>query len=211
MKKVILSLFFIACFAGIATAQKFRINAYGAYVFDEAVSSHNSSTSYYDGTIKGGFQGGAGLEYMFNHTSGVEFNYLHQSANAPFTYFNDGVKSQTFDMGINYYLFDFNHYFELSNEKIEPFLGLGLGWAGISASTSASSGNRSAFAWNVKGGANIALGKVVALRLQAQLVSAAAATGGGYFWSYWGPVYATTYTSLYQFSLGGGLVFKLGK
>jgi Outer membrane protein beta-barrel domain len=210
MKKAILSLFFIAAFAGIATAQKFRINAYGAYVFNDKVD-YSSGSNYYNGTVEGGFQGGAGLEYMFNHTSGLEFNYLHQSTNAPFTYYNDGAKDQTFDMKINYYLFDFNHYFELSNEKIEPFLGLGLGWAGLSASTSQGSGNRSAFAWNIKGGTNIWLGKRVALKLQAQLASASAATGGGYFWSYWGPVYATTYTSIYQFSLGGGLVFKLGK
>ncbi len=214
MKKAILSLFFLAAFAGIATAQKFRINAYGAYVFNDAVD-YNSGSNYYHGTVEGGFQGGAGLEYMFNRSSGVEFNYLHQSTNAPFDFFYNGAKSRTFDMGINYYLFDFNHYFELSNEKIEPFLGLGLGWAGISASSDSSgvhhSGTRSAFAWNIKGGTNIWLGKRVGLKLQAQLASAAAATGGGYFWSYWGPVYATTYTSIYQFSLGGGLVFKLGK
>jgi Outer membrane protein beta-barrel domain len=211
MKKAILGLFFIACFTGIATAQKFRINAYGSYVFDDAVDSYNSSTAYFNGTVKGGFQWGAGLEYMFNHSSGFEFNYLHQSTNAPFTYYIDGVKDKTFDMGINYYLFDFNHYFELSNEKIEPFFGAGLGWAGLSASSEGHSGNRSAFAWNVKGGTNIWLGKNVALKLQAQLVSGSAATGGGYFWSYWGPIYATTYTSIYQFGLGGGLVFKLGK
>jgi len=211
MKKAILVLFFIAAFAGITSAQKFRINAYGAYVFNDAVDYNSGSNAYYHGTVQGGFQGGAGLEYMFNRSSGVEFNYLHQSTNAPFSYYNDGPKEQTFDMGINYYLFDFNHYFELSNEKIEPFLGLGLGWAGISASTSNGSGTRSAFAWNIKGGTNIWLGKRVGLKLQAQLASAAAATGGGYFWSYWGPIYATTYTSIYQFGLGGGLVFKLGK
>ena len=116
-------------------------------------------------------------------------------------------------MNINYYLFDFNHYFELSNHKVEPFLGAGLGWAGLSASSEGKSGNRSAFAWNAKGGTNIWLGSKgkVALKLQAQLVSGSAATGGGYFWTYWGPVYANTYTSLYQFGLGGGLTFKLGK
>lgn len=210
MKKVILSLLFIAGFTVIATAQKVRLNAYGAYTFNDQINSYSSNTAYFNGTVEGGFQWGAGLEYMINRSTGVEFNYLHQDANAPFTYYNEGVKNQTFDMGINYYLFDFNHYFELSNHKIEPFLGAGLGWAGLSATSEGRSGNRSAFAWNAKGGTNIWLGKKVALKLQAQLVSGSAATGGGYFWTYWGPVYANTYTSLYQFGLGGGLVFKLG-
>ena len=38
---------------------------------------------------KAGFNGG-GTQYMVNRAFGIEFNYLRQDANAPFTYYNDG-------------------------------------------------------------------------------------------------------------------------
>ena len=133
MKKIILSVFLIAALANFATAQNLRLNGYAGYAFDDGIDSYTNSTTYYNGTIEGGFQWGAGIEFMVRPTMGIEFKYLHQDANAPFTYYNNGIKNQNFDLGLNYYLLEFNNYFQLSNEKIEPFIGAGLGMLAINA------------------------------------------------------------------------------
>jgi hypothetical protein len=215
MKKIIVSLCLIAGISSIASAQNLRVNAYGSYAFDDGIDYYSTPTAYFNGTIGGGFQYGVGLEYMLQNGTGtgIEFKYLHQDSEAPFTYYNAGVKTQTFDLGINYYMLGGNWYFKLDNDMIEPFVGLGGGVANINAKSNApggGDGSKTAFAWEIKGGTNIWVGKKIGIKLQADLLSSVAATGGAYFWSYWGPVYATTYSSLYQFSLGGGLVFKLG-
>jgi hypothetical protein len=213
MKKIIVSLCLIAGISSIATAQ-LRLNAYGSYTFNDGISYYNNPQAYFNGTVEGGFQWGAGLEYVIPNGQGgaVEFKYLHQDANTPFTFYNtttNSPESQTAELGINYYMVDGTKYFKLSNDRVEPFAGFGLGAVNIN-SKSGGNGSRTAFAWELKAGSNFWLGKKVGIKLQADLLSGAAATGGSYFWTYWGPVYANTYTALYQFSLGGGLVFKLG-
>jgi hypothetical protein len=48
--------------------------------------------------------------------------------------------------------------------------------------------------------------------LQAQLLSAVQSVGGGFFFGTGGSGAAVTAnSSMYQFELGGGLVFKMGK
>jgi len=197
----------------VATAQNVRLNLYSAYAFDDGFSYYNSATSNFSGTVQGGFQWGLGAEFMVRPNKGIELKYLHQDTKVPTTYYNNGVKNKTFDLGINYYLIGGSNYFEVSNEKIEPYAGFSMGVADLRNNTADQGGNsnKTAFAWGVKGGTNIWLSPKVGIKLQAELLSAVAATGGAYYWSYWGPVYANTYSALYQFSLGGGLTFKLGK
>lgn len=200
--------------SSMVTAQNIRLNAYGAYAFDDGFDSYNSTTSYFKGTVQGGFQWGFGAEFMVQRNKGLEFKYLHQNSKVPTTYYNNGLKNQTFDLGINYYLLGGSNYFRVDNDKIEPYAGFSMGIADLRNTTPNQTGgnsNRTAFAWGVKGGTNIWFSPKVGLKLQAELLSAVAATGGAYFWTYYGPVYANTYSALYQFSLGGGLTFKLGK
>src|SRR6478609_8408839 len=52
-----------------------RLNAYGSYVFDDKVDDYYSSTSFYNGKIKGGFLWGAGLEYRVHDYYGIELLY----------------------------------------------------------------------------------------------------------------------------------------
>ena len=216
MKKIILIVSLITGFLVTTSAQGIRLNVYGAYAFDDNITYHNTSTEYYEGKVEGGFQWGLEGEYVLRNHLGVGFKYLHQDTKAPFTYFNNGVKNKTFDLGINYFLIEGTYYFQLEQKMIEPYLGLGIGWANLNAkndSVSSGGSTRSAFAWDFRGGTNIWLGKNhrVGVKLQAEFLSASAATGGAYFWTYYGPIYANTYSTLYQFTLGSGLVFKLGK
>ena len=64
-------------------AQNLRLNGYTTYVFDDKVDSYYSSTSYYEGKIKGGFLWGGGLEYMASQTTGIERKYLRLDTKAP--------------------------------------------------------------------------------------------------------------------------------
>src|SRR5688572_15808994 len=101
----------------IVTAQqsspKFRINALAGYVFDDSFDSYYDANSYYDGVVKGGFQWGAGLEYLVGDEYGVELLYMRQDTEAPVSYFQNGVKYTDFDLGINYILLAGNRYFKL--------------------------------------------------------------------------------------------------
>ena len=58
-----------------------RLNLYSMYAFDDKVDSRYSSTEYFNGTIKGGYQWGGGLEYLMMPQQGFEISYLTLSKN----------------------------------------------------------------------------------------------------------------------------------
>jgi hypothetical protein len=214
MKKLILSLLFIAGITVMATAQNVRVNAYAGYVFDDNIDYYGNTTNYFNGTVKGGFQYGVGVEYMTQPTVGVEVKWLHQDATAPMKYYNDGAENYKYDLGINYYLLDGNYYFHTGNTKIEPFLGFGLGVAVIGVKNplnGVSQTNKTAFAWDLKGGTNIWVSDKVGIKLQASLLDASKAAGGYYYFGGVVGVSSYSYVNMLQFGLGGGLTFRLGK
>jgi hypothetical protein len=99
------------------------------------------------------------------------------------------------------------------NQKVEGTGGIMLGAliSDVNSPSTGKSANNTTFAWGAKLGADIWASPKVALRLQTQILSSARATGGSVYYGYWGPYAIPTYVSLWQFSLGGGLVFRLGK
>ena len=214
MKKIILSAALIIAAAGLATAQNIRLNLYSAYVFDDNVDSYYDPSSYYNGTIEGGFQWGVGIEYMVHQTKGIELKYLRQDTKAPMNYYDNGAKSKEFELAINYILLGGSNYFELDNEKVAPYAGLGLGMAiiDIKNPTGTNSSNATKFAWNLKLGTNIWASEKIGIKLQVDLLSAVQSAGGGlYFGTGGGGAGVSTYSTMYQFGIGGGLTFKMGK
>ena len=72
-------------------------------------------------------------------------------------------------------------------------------------------GSATKFAWGLRLGSNIWVSEKIGLKIQAQLLSATQSMGGGlYFGTGGAGAGVSTYSSYYQFNLGGGLVFKLG-
>lgn len=146
---------------------------------------------------------------------GIELAYQRLSTNAPMTYKSGlaNVKFANFDMGINYITLGANRYFPAS-AKVEPYFGGMLGAAVYSAddpNDGVAKGTKTKFAWGVKGGTNIYFTPKVGLKLQAQLLSATQAVGGGLYFGTGGiSTGLSTYSSIMQFSLGGGLVYRLG-
>ena|SRR5436190_8975318 len=200
------------------TESKLRVNAYASYVFDDKVDSYYSNTSYYDGVVKANLQWGIGLEYMIRPSQGIELSWLHENTTAPTTYYDDNgigdpVKTKEFDVSVDYILLGSNRYFPVKNPKIAPYFGgqLGVGIANVSNPTNGDKSNNTKFAWGLKMGTNIWASQKVGIKLQAALHSMAQGAGGGLYFGTGGVgAGLSTYSSIYQFSLGGGLVLKLG-
>jgi opacity protein-like surface antigen len=196
-----------------AKGKSLRINVYTTYAFDDNnVNSYYSETSYFEGEIKGGFQYGAGLEILPTKGLGVELTYLRLDSKAPMAYYDNGTQNTTFDLAQNFLFLGANRYFGM-NPKVEPFAGIQLGMdiLNVENPKNGNSDGATKFAWGVKAGLNIWANEKAAIKLQAGLLSAVQAIGGGaYFGTGGAGAGISGFSTYYQFNLGGGLVFKPG-
>jgi hypothetical protein len=216
MKKITLLIFVISIFSYGAKAQKIRANAYGAYVFDDSFESYYSDYVYYHGKIKGGFRGGIGLEYMMRPTSSLEVLWVHQSTTAPTTYRPEGYFAEQradLDLNLDYIMLAGQSYIRNADGAFEGYGGLMAGMAIVGAENPNTGGTGSAtkFAWGARLGANIWVTPRIGIKLQADLLSIVQGAGGGlYFGTGGAGAGISTYSTMYQFGLGGGLTFKIG-
>jgi hypothetical protein len=191
-----------------------RLHGYATYAFDDnQVDSYYSTTDYFSGSIKGGFQYGGGLEVMPAPQIGLEFTYYRLDSKAPMEYYNNGVQNANLDLAQNFLFLSFNKYMPV-NPKIEPFAGMQLGMDIFNVTNPDKVGGGSdgatKFAWGARVGTNIWASEKVGIKLQVSLISAVQAIGGGvYFGTGGGGAGVTGFSTYYQFNLGGGLVFKL--
>lgn len=196
---------------------RFRLNVYSAYVFDDKFDSYYDPYNYYNGHINGGYQWGLGAEFMVQPRYCVEFMWQHQSTHAP-TYYWDGAstlheKYVDFKLNLDYFLIGGEGHVQAPHSKVEGYGGLFLGLAaiGLDNPDNGNHNSTSKFAWGARLGANVWATDRIAIKLQAQLLSIAQGAGGGlYFGTGGAGVGLSTYSSIYQFGLGGGLSFKLG-
>ncbi len=209
MKNVLfLSILFLG-FTIVSKAQQhadIRLHGYAIGAFSDQVDSYYSSTDNFKGTINGGLQWGAGVEIKPSKMMGLEFLYNRLDTKSSMTYYDNGPKSGTFDAGINNFMLGFNRYF-VSNAKVEGYGGLLAGITGFKIGTKTAT----KFGYGFRLGANIWATPKVGIKFQAQLMSASQAVGGGFYLGTGGSgAGISSYSSFYQFGLGGGLVFKLG-
>ena len=213
-KQIIFAALFLM--AGFATqAQHVRLNGYTSYVFDDKVDSYYDANSYYKGTIKGSFFWGAGIEFSPRPFYAIELSYMRQDTHLPdFSYYYNGAKTSNLKFAGNWIMIGGLRYFPTHSARVEPYAGGQLGVAIINTDNPGPGGKSSTatkFAWGIKGGTNIWLTDKVGLKLQLQLMSAVQALGGGFYLGTGGAgVGVSSYSSLLQFSMGGGLTFKLG-
>ena len=215
MKKI----FLLLVLAGTMTTmmgQHARLNFYAAYTFDDGFDVVNDANTFYNGTVKGGVQWGAGLQYMFNKQSSAEILWLHRTTTVPANFkfgSNTQLRSETFDLKHDFIMLSGDGHFSKHGSKAEGYAGLmaGVLLSHLEAPSLGKSSSNENFAWGGRVGGNIWFSPKLGLKLQAQILSASRATGGDYYWSWYGPIYLTTYSTLWQFSLGGGLALKMGK
>jgi hypothetical protein len=202
---------FLLCTAS-AFAQDFRLNTYASYVFDDHVSSYYSSSNYFNATVQGGLVWGGGIEAVLQQNQGFELLYLRQDTKVATSYYDRGDQSTPFDLSSNFIMFAASQYFKKPGGNIEGYFGgmLGADIISVQNTDNGYDGSSTKFAWGLKGGANIWFSHAIGLKLQAQLLSATQSVGGGVYFGTGGTGVAVgTASSMLQFGLGGGLVFKL--
>jgi hypothetical protein len=212
MKQKLSALTITCFFCSVVMAQEFRLNGFASYVFDDHIESYYSNTAYYEGSINGGLRWGLGLEYMLNPTYGISLNYLRQDTKAPMTYYDNGVKDRTFDLSANWLMLNFTRYMKKNN--LEPYGGaaLGVNFFDISNPLSGESGSGTKFCWGIFLGSNIFFNERLGIKLQADLYSATQAVGGGFYFGTAGAgAGLSSYSTIYQFGLGGGIVIRFPK
>ena len=211
MKKLCLLILVVMASQAIVQAQELRLNGYASYVFDNRFDTWYSNTSYFNGIIKGSLQWGLGLEFLPAEEVGVELVYYRQDTEVDVNYYDFFAKTRTLDLAINYIMVGGTSYLH-PNPTVEPYGGILLGMA-VYDNKSPQSGEPSSstkFAWGLRLGLNLWPAERVGIKMQAQLLSAVQAWGGGfYFGSGGGGAGVSTFSTLYSFSLGGGLIIKL--
>jgi hypothetical protein len=219
MKKTCFVLLAVISFASATYSQNVRLNVYGNYVFDDKVdNSYTYNTlGYFSGTVKGGFLWGAGLEFRLHDAYGLELLYQRLDTHAPVEYYDnsavvDHLKHADIDLSVNYIMVSGVRSFH-ANEKVEPYGGFMLGMAITDANNPETNNSNSStkFAWGARLGTNIWASDRIGIKLQMLFLSVPQGSGGGlYFGTGGAGVGVTTYSTVFQFGLGGGLTFKLG-
>lgn len=216
MKKILIIALLVAACSFEGFGQEVRLNVYASYAFADKFDSYwdTGNRYYYSGRVEDGLQWGGGLEYKVNEQLGVELLYLRQDTNSPTWYRYTGLMDQytNFDMGVNYIMVAPARYFQAPGGKVEGFGGLMVGVlvANIDNPDNGNRNNATKMAWGIKGGGIFWGSDRIGLKIQAQLLSAVQSVGGGFYFGTGGPgAGVSSYSSIYQFSLGGGLVFKL--
>ena len=214
MKKFILLPVLIFMTVCVSAQSKVRLNGYGSYVFDDGFDVVYDANSYYHGKINAGAMWGGGIEFMTQPYYSVELLYLNRSATAPADFklgVADPVKHEDFQVDHHWIMLAGNGLRTQGKaEGYGSFL-LGALISDVKSPSTGKSGSNTSFAWGARLGANIWTSGKLGIKLQAQILAATKATGGDLYFSYYGPVVLETYSTLWQFGLGGGLTFKLGK
>lgn len=212
MKKFLLTFLFLQALVLTSLAQEVRLNAIGLYTFEENFNSYYNTTNYYTGTIKDGMTYGLGLEVLPAPHAGVELIYFYQKTNVDMNWTQLTPQSASFDVNMNYMLLGGTRYLRAEGSMLEGFFGLNAGVAWVNAKNESTGNTNSAtkFGWGIKAGANIWVSDKVAIKLQGQMLSAVQAAGGAlYFGTGGAGAGLSLESSIYQWGLGGGLVFNL--
>jgi len=216
--KPILSVVLLIYLGITACAQEIRLSTYAAHVFDENFVYKQSGYTFYKGQINQGLQWGVGAEYFIDKQVGIELTYLRENADMFTTYearTSDPNKTRNYSLGLNYILLGGNAHFACANHKEQKLDAYGGVSAGVAISDINTQDNgtmlsSTKFAWSARLGGNIWISHTIGIKLQTQLLSAIQAMGKKESWCL-GVVGMSCYSAIWQFNVGGGLVFRIGK
>ena len=95
-------------------------------------------------------------------------------------------------------------------DVLSGFGAVDVGLAVLSTKNNPDLSNVTKFAWGIRAGLQVAPGDIVSIRFQGQLLSPVQAAGGGFYFGTGGSgIGVSTYSSIYQFNLGGSLLFRI--
>lgn len=210
MKKIVLALtLMVTSLAGFS--QEVRLNLYSGYVFDDAIDSRYDAFNYYAGTVKGAYQWGAGLEFMAAPKTGIEASFQRLNTTTPMTFYKTGPQSNTFDLNMNHLMLGVNRYFRGQGSMAEFYTGAqaGLMVGNWKNPSNYNNGTIEKLSWGVKAGLNIWPMENLGIKLQGQMQSTYQAIGSRFYSGSGGPATGLAdASSLYQFGLVGGIIFR---
>ncbi|MBL8006134.1 MAG: hypothetical protein JNJ56_01270 [Ignavibacteria bacterium] len=202
-------------------AQQFRLNLYSGYNFDDDVEAVTNNYNYFNGTIKGNYQWGLGFEYIVKPTYGIELLYYRMDTDVDVNYntsnsnLPDSSKQTSFGLGSNFIMLAGNKYLPIPRSIV---YGYGSLMAGLSIMTNkdplpgATEDSKTSFAWGGKLGFGFNFSKSVGLTIYGSVLSAVQNVDGGFYLGTGGVgAGLNSESSMYQFGLGGALVFKFGQ
>ncbi len=203
-KNIPIILAFLFMISG-AYAQNLTLLTFESYTFADKFD-----TSYGYGKIEDGFQWGIGLEYGIQETNAIELIYQQLKTDGYINYYYGGFNGDArTGVTLSYIMLGGTRYHPI-NETVSGFGTIDLGMV-IASPDSDEFGDASKFAWGIRGGIRImAPESRVSFRLHAQLFSAVQAAGGGFYFGTGGAgTGVSTYSTIYQFNLGGSLNVRL--
>ncbi|HWB91378.1 MAG TPA: hypothetical protein VG605_05980 [Puia sp.] len=157
----------------------------------------------YGGSIKFNASRGFGFEVLYNHmntTSGIYY------------YGSDAPAIQSTGLAFDYIMAGPVGSFTIPYTTVRPFIGALLGAAIMTPDANSGYQQDTKFAVGLQLGTNIYFSPRVGIQLKAQLLSPVDDAGGSLFVSNYGSgAGLSTYSSIYQFSLSGGLIIGLGR
>ena len=204
--KIVWALIAMMMLSPVAFSQRGKkaLSIMGAYAFQDKVTFYDAY-----GYIRDGGMWNVGLEYFIDENRAIEIGYTRMDTKVPLYTYNTGfhLNPGKERVSLNYILLGVNNYLPLESANILPYFGAGLG-VGIADAKDANN-SYTKFAWNIKGGLQLKTSAAVSFKVQAQLLSIAEGISGGFYVGTGGSGATTyTYSSIFQFALGGGVCFS---
>ena len=176
-----------------------------------------SRTDFYDtyGRLGNGGNFGGAVNFNINRSIGIEVLYNHMNTvSGLYQYGPDHTPLAEGRLGLDYIMIGPVQSFTIPNSTVRPFIGAMLGAAILTPGGDGGAGYSSdtKFAVGFQLGTNIYVSPRVGIQVKAQLLSPVDGAGGGFYFSNYGSGGGlNSYSSIYQFSLGGGLIIGLGR
>ena len=165
------------------------------------------------GRISDALSYGGSIKFNVNRSFGFEVLYNHMNTTAGLYYYgSEAPAAQPYNMKLDYIMAGPIASFTIPNTTVRPFVGALLGAAIMTPDASSGYQQDTRFAVGMQLGTNIYFSPRIGIQLKAQLLSPVDDAGGSIFFSNYGSGGGlSTYSSVYQFSLSGGLIIGLGR
>lgn len=193
----------LLCFAGQLSAQDqpVRLNLYGGYTFDDKFNF--SGVSGYDqAKLDESAHFGIGMEFEFRPMTAIEIYYQQQRTTGRLLGALNDIET---DVNVSYLMAGGMRY--AGNQKVKGFGGLMVGAAFFNSDA----GDVTKLGVGGRLGLLISPNPKIGIRIGAQVLSAVQGIGGGFYFGTGGAgLGISSYSSIYQFGLFGGVSISLG-
>jgi hypothetical protein len=195
--------------AGVVGQSSVELLPSAGYTF----ASHNNFYDTY-GRIADGASYGGSIKFNVTRSFGIEVLYSHMNTTTGLYYYGTDQNpiGGLSNLQLDYIMAGPVESFTIPNSTVRPFIGALIGAVVMTPDASSGYSSDTRFAVGFQLGTNIYVSPRVGIQLKAQVLSPVDGTGGSFFLSNYGSGGGIdTYSSIYQFSLGGGLIIGLGR